>query len=149
MSSTEGFTPVKPKTVCLRGSIGWIDFEFGHLERTPCELMPLGIRLHIEPITVKYSLEEIEIWCRTKSKSRPRLASQSRSSICRGAETAKVALDETVILIDDQQYWLSAAVNPATIRFLHVRLYSTPNTALTEMFLANSWRTTTSKTAYF
>jgi putative transposase len=40
-----------------------------------------------------------------------------------------------VIRINDQKYWLYAAANPETNELLHIRLYSTTTTALTEMFL--------------
>jgi len=44
-------------------------------------------------------------------------------------------LDETVVWIDSQQYWLYAAINSDTNRFLHVRLFTTTTTALTQRFL--------------
>ena len=47
----------------------------------------------------------------------------------------QIALDETVIPINDQQYWLYAAADPATNDLLHVRLFSTTTTGLTEIFL--------------
>jgi len=37
-----------------------------------------------------------------------------------------IALDETVIRISGQQFWLYAAVNPDANKFLHVRLFTTP-----------------------
>ncbi|TYL37312.1 hypothetical protein CV102_16935 [Natronococcus pandeyae] len=40
-----------------------------------------------------------------------------------------------MIQLPDQRYWLYAAVDPDTNEFLHVRLYPTRTTALTEMFL--------------
>jgi len=40
-----------------------------------------------------------------------------------------------VIRIDNQQYWLYAAVDPKSNELLHVRLFSTTTTALTELFL--------------
>jgi transposase-like protein len=46
-----------------------------------------------------------------------------------------VALDETVIQLDEHQYWLYTAVDPKTNKILHMRLYSTTTTALTERFL--------------
>ena len=46
-----------------------------------------------------------------------------------------VALDETVIRINGQQFWLYAAVDPDTNRFLHIRLFTTTTTALTQRFL--------------
>ena len=47
-----------------------------------------------------------------------------------------VAVDETVIRVNDQRYWLFAAVDPDTNHLLYVRLFPTRNQALTEMFLA-------------
>jgi putative transposase len=52
-----------------------------------------------------------------------------------GTSPNQVAVDEAVIRINDQQYWLYAAVNPETNEPLHVRLFSTTTTALTEVFL--------------
>jgi putative transposase len=46
-----------------------------------------------------------------------------------------IALDETVIRINGQQYWLYAAVDPQTNQFLHIRLFTTTTTALTQKFL--------------
>jgi hypothetical protein len=40
-----------------------------------------------------------------------------------------------VIRINDQQYWLYAAVDPETNVFLHIRLFSTYTTGLNEIFL--------------
>jgi transposase-like protein len=40
-----------------------------------------------------------------------------------GASPNHVALDESVIRINDQQYWLYAAVDPDTNQFLHIRLF--------------------------
>ena len=53
-----------------------------------------------------------------------------------GASPNHVALDETVIRINDQQYWLYAAIDPETNTFLHIRLFSTYTTGLTEIFLS-------------
>jgi transposase-like protein len=53
-----------------------------------------------------------------------------------GADPDHVAVDETVIQLNDERYWLYAAVDPATTRLLHVRLFPTRTLALTEMFLA-------------
>lgn len=45
----------------------------------------------------------------------------------------QIVLDEIVIRITDQQYWLYAVADPKTNQLLHVWLFST--TALTEMLL--------------
>ncbi len=46
-----------------------------------------------------------------------------------------VALDETVIQLDEHRYWLYTTVDPETNIILRMRLYSTTMTALTERFL--------------
>jgi putative transposase len=46
-----------------------------------------------------------------------------------GRSPNQIALDETVIRITDQQFWLYAAADPATNDLLHVRLFATTNTA--------------------
>ena len=52
-----------------------------------------------------------------------------------GANPNCVALDETVIRINGQQFWLYAAVDPEINEFLCIRLCTTNTTALTEQFL--------------
>jgi transposase-like protein len=47
-----------------------------------------------------------------------------------------VAVDEIVIRVNDQRYWLFTAVGPYMNRLLHVRLFPTRTQALIEMFLA-------------
>ena len=49
-----------------------------------------------------------------------------------------IAVDETVIQVNDERRWLYAAVNPYTNRVLHVRLFLTRTTQLTALFLRES-----------
>jgi putative transposase len=46
-----------------------------------------------------------------------------------------VALDETVIQLGTERYWLYAAVDPKTKDVLHVRPFPTTNSGLAHMFL--------------
>ncbi|MWV40670.1 IS6 family transposase [Natrialba sp. INN-245] len=126
-----------PKTASLRGASGWIDLVFVQRERTPRELMALGIRLHLGGLSLSNTVRELEKHGVERSRKvvhnwvhKADLAPKD------GASPKQVALDETVVWIDGQQYWLYAAADPAISRFLHVRLYSARTTALTEMFLA-------------
>ena len=52
-----------------------------------------------------------------------------------GKAPNQVAVDETVIRINDQQFWLYAAADPQTNELLHLRLFSTTTIGLTELFL--------------
>lgn len=45
-------------------------------------------------------------------------------------------LDETVVRVNDQQYWLYVSDGPKSSELLYIRLFSTTTTALTEIFLS-------------
>ena len=47
-----------------------------------------------------------------------------------------VAVDETVIQLNHEQYWLYAAVDPETNELLHTSLEPTTNTVIVQSFLA-------------
>jgi putative transposase len=52
-----------------------------------------------------------------------------------GRSPDHVAIDETVIQINDKQFWLYAAVNPQNNHLLHVQLFHSTTTVATRMFL--------------
>ncbi|WP_121822955.1 IS6 family transposase [Halostella salina] len=114
-------------------------FELDFLEReaTPEPAMKLGIRLYLaelsllDTISVLYRLGAER--CRTTVHNRVQKADlQPRD----GANPAHVAVDETVIQLNNERFWLYAAVGSDTNRLLHVKLSPTRNQAITEMFLA-------------
>ena len=125
------------ETARLIDDTGWIDLGFVEREATPRGAMDLGIRLHLAGLSLadtasilgRFGVERhrttVHTWVK-KADLQP----------AAGCEPTHVALDETVIWINDEQFWLFAAVDPATNRLLHVRLFPTRTTALTSMFLA-------------
>ena len=52
-----------------------------------------------------------------------------------GRDSDQIALDETVVKVNGDRFWLVAAVEPEINVILHVRLYPSRTTALTKMFL--------------
>lgn len=56
------------------------------------------------------------------------------SSLCSSA--SRLELGDPFRVKNDQCYWLFATVDPDTTRLLHVRLFPTRSSALTEMFLS-------------
>jgi transposase-like protein len=52
-----------------------------------------------------------------------------------GCAPEQIALDETVILVNGDRFWVYAAVDPATNQILHCRLFMTRNLALKKRFL--------------
>jgi len=120
----------------LSGCSDWIDLGFVERERTPTELMGLGIRLHLAGLSLSNSVNKLERF--GVQRSRKAIHDWVQKADLQPATDAspdQVAVDETVIRIDGQQYWLYAAVNPNSSRFLHIRLFPTTTTALTERFL--------------
>jgi putative transposase len=123
----------------------WIHLDFIQRERTPEGIVKIGIQLHLaglslsdikqhlEKLGVKHSRTVTHNWLQ-KADLRP---TGTRSS-------NYVTVDETVIQLGTERYWLYAAVDPMTNEFLHVRLFPTTNSSLTHAFRLNSARNTTS-----
>jgi len=119
----------------LSGCSDWVEFEFVERERTPSELMRLGIRLHLAGLYFRIPSKNLRSSV-SSALGKPFMIGCRKLIYSRSATSPdQIAVDETVIRIDGQQYWLYAAVNPNSNEFLHIRLFPTTTTALTERFL--------------
>jgi len=123
-----------------RRLIGGSDFpqlEFVEREATPEPAMKLGIQLHLAGLSLSDTVSVLGGLgvdrCRTTVHNWIQKAGLQPEN---GRDPDHVAIDETVVQVNDQRFWLYAAVDPATNRLLHVELYPTRTTAVTEMFLA-------------
>ena len=120
----------------LSGSSDWLELDFVERERTPSELMELGIRYHLSGLSLSNTVIELEKFGVQRSRKAVHdWVQKAGLQPASDASSDHVALDETVIRINGQQYWLYAAVDPETNRFLHIRLFTTTTTALTQKFL--------------
>ncbi|WP_435118839.1 IS6 family transposase [Halolamina sp. C58] len=114
-------------------------FELDFLEReaTPEPAMKLGIRLYLAGLSLSDTISVLDTLgverCRTTVHNWVQKADLQPLD---GANPDHVAVDETVIQLNDDRFWLYAAVDPNTNRLLHVKLSPTRNQAITEMFLA-------------
>src|SRR6056297_2071821 len=120
----------------LSGDSGWLELDFVERERTPRRLMKLGIRLHLAGLSLSNTVSELEKF--GVERSRKAIHDWVQKADLQPASDASpdhIALDETVIRVNGQQYWLYAAVDPETNKFLHIRLFTTTTTALTQKFL--------------
>ncbi|WP_181686288.1 IS6 family transposase [Halorhabdus salina] len=125
-----------PEITRLSGSSDWIELDFVERERTPRRLMELGIRLHLAGLSLSNTVSELEKFGVQRSRKAVHdWVQKADLQPVSGKAPNQVALDETVIRINDQRYWLYAAADPKTNELLHIQLYSTTTTALTEMFL--------------
>ncbi|MFC6987641.1 IS6 family transposase [Haloplanus sp. GCM10025708] len=121
----------------LVGGSDCFELDFLEREATPEPAMKLGIRLHLAGLSLSDTISILDRLgvdrCRSTVHNWVQKADLQPLD---GADPDHVAVDETVIQLNDEQYWLYAAVDPATNRLLHVRLFPTRTQALTEMFLS-------------
>jgi len=131
----------------LNGSTDWIDLGFVERERTPEQIIELGIQLHLAGLSLsntKQYLEKLGV-----ERSRTAIHDWVQKADLQPASEVTsnhVAVNETVIQVNDQRHWLYAAVDPETNHLLHVRLFHTrrPNLPLAP---SASSRTSTTLTA--
>ncbi|WP_188884577.1 IS6 family transposase [Halarchaeum grantii] len=124
------------KIARLSGHSDWIELDFVERERTPSELMELGIRLHLSGLSLSNTVSELEKFGVERSRKAVHdWVQKADLQLATDASPDHVALDETVIRINGEQFWLYAAVEPETNEFLHLRLFTTTTTALTQKFL--------------
>ncbi|MDS0261960.1 IS6 family transposase [Haloarcula sp. S1CR25-12] len=125
-----------PEIVRLSGSSDWIDLDFVERERTPERAMKLGIQMHVAGLSLSNTISVLDnLGVNRSRKAVHDWVQKADLQPISGKSPNQIAVDETVIRINDQQFWLYAAANPATNEILHLRLFSTTTTALTEIFL--------------
>ena len=120
----------------LSGYRDWIDLDFVERERTPKWVMAQGIQSHVAGLSLSNTVELLEdVGVQRSRKAIHEWVQKADLQPESGRTPNQIALDETVIRINDQQFWLYAAGDPDTNDLLHVRLFSTTTTSLTEIFL--------------
>ena len=113
------------------------DFELGFVEReaTPEPAMKLGIRLHLAGLSLSNTISILDGLgverCRSTVHNWVQKADLQPTD---GVNPDHVAVDETVIHLDNEQYWLYAAVDPDTNNLLHTKLEPTRTNAIAHTF---------------
>ena len=126
-----------PEITRLSDGNDWIELDFVERQRTPEFAMRLGIQMHVAGLSLSNTILILERLGVERSQTAVHNWVQKADLQPEGgASPNHIALDETVIRINDQQYWLYAAIDPETNTFLHIRLFSTYTTGLTEIFLS-------------
>jgi transposase-like protein len=122
----------------LSGYLNEFDLEFVEREATPRLLMKLSIQLHLAGLSLSNTVSFLEVFGVNRVRStvhnwvhKADLQPES------GRSPNHVAVDETVIRINDEQYWLYAAVDPETNDLLYTQLEPTTNNALEDRFFAD------------
>ena len=125
-----------PETNRLSGCTDWIDLDFVERQRTPERAVKLGIQLQLAGLSLSNTVSVLEeLGVERSRKAIHDWVQKADLQPSDGRSPNHVAVDETVIRINDQQFWLYAAADPDTHDLLHLRLFATTTTALTEIFL--------------
>jgi putative transposase len=125
-----------PQTERLGGSIEWINLEFVERERTPEQLIEVGIQLHLAGLSLSNTKQRLERLGVERSRTAIHDWVQ-KADLQPAPETTpnQIAVDETVIRVNGTREWLYAAVDPESNKLLHVRLFQARTTERTLLFL--------------
>ena len=125
------------KNARLNGCLDEIELGFVEREATPKLLMKLGIQLHLAGLSLSNTVSILEIFGVERARftvhnwvHKANLQPESDQN------PDHVAVDETVIQLNDERYWLYAAVNPETNELLHTKLEPTRTNVLAHAFFA-------------
>jgi transposase-like protein len=120
----------------LTGGSDAIELDLGKREATSIEIMELAIHLHLGGLSLSNTVSILDRFGVDRARSTVHNWVQKADLEPRGGRApAQIALDETVVKINGDRFWLIAAVDPATNVILHVGLYASRNTAVTKLFL--------------
>ena len=131
------FKVAMPENARLSGSINQIDLEFVEREATPRFLMKLSIQLHLAGLSLSNTVSILEVFGVDRARSTVHnWVHKADLQPDEGQSPDHVAVDETVIQLDDEYYWLYAAVDPESTELLHTALEPTTNNAFAHSFFA-------------
>jgi transposase-like protein len=124
-----------PENDRLDGCSSEIELGFVEREATPQQVMKLGIQLHLRGLSLSNTVSILELFGVNRVRSTVHNWVQKADLQPEEGRTPDhVAVDETVIRLNDEQYWLYAAVDPATNEFLHTTIEPVRNNAFAHAF---------------
>ena len=120
----------------LSGGSDAIELDFVEREATSIEMMELAIHLHLGGLSLSNTVSILDRFGVDRARSTVHNWVQKADLEPRsGRAPDLIALDETVVKVNGERFWLIAAVDPDTNIILHVGLYASRNTAITKVFL--------------
>jgi transposase-like protein len=125
-----------PENDRLNGCLDEIEVGFVEREATPRLLMKLGIQLHLEGLSLSNTVSVLEIFGAERARST--VHSWVHKADLQPASNQNpnhVAVDETVVRLNNEQYWRYAAVDPETNEVLYTALEPTTNSVLAQAFI--------------
>ncbi len=119
----------------LNGHLSEIELGFVEREATPEQFMKLGIQLHLRGLSLSNTVSVLDKFGVNRARSTVHnWVHKADLQPEEGRDPDHVAVDETVIRLNDEQYWLYAAVDPATNDLLHTKLEPVRTNAFAHAF---------------
>jgi putative transposase len=126
-----------PENARLSGCLDEIHLEFVKREATPRLLMKLSIQLHLAGLSLSNTVSILEIFGVERARSTVHnWVHKADLQPEEGRSPNHIVVDETVIRLNDERYWLYAAVDPETNELLHTTLKPTRTKVLAHGFFA-------------
>jgi transposase-like protein len=120
----------------LGGGGDSIELDFVDREATPEPAMRLGIRANLAGLSLSNTVRLLASLGVDRGQTTVHnWVKKADLEPVGGCIPEQIALDETVINVNGERFWIYAAFAPATNRILHSRLFTTRNIALTKGFL--------------
>lgn len=125
-----------PESDRLSECIEWIDLSFMERKRTPDWAIQVGIRCHLAGMSLRDAsqfLDELGV-----QRSHVAIHDWVHKADIQPISTVsadQLAVDEKVIRINGDDYWLYGAVDPETNEILQLRLFQTTTKQTTRWFL--------------
>ncbi|ELY84387.1 IS6 family transposase [Natrinema gari] len=126
-----------PENDRLNGCLNEIELGFVEREATPKQFMELGIQLHLRRLSLSNTVSILDKFGVDRARSTVHnWVHKADLQPEEGRSPDHVAVDETVIRLNDEQYWLYAAVDPETNNLLHTKLEPVRTNGFAHAFFA-------------
>ena len=120
----------------LNGCNDTFELDFVEREATPKNAMKLAVRLHLSGLSLSNTVSVLDVLGINRARSTiHNWVQKADLEPDSGRNPDTIALDETVVKVNGERFWLYAAVEPETNVILHVSLYSTRTIVTTKLFL--------------
>jgi transposase-like protein len=125
-----------PEIDRLGESIEWIDLSFVERERTPRWAIEVGIRCHLASMSLRYVSQYVgELGIDRSHVAIHNWVHKAELQPAATISANRLAVDEKMIRLHGQQFWLYGAVDPLTNEIVALSLFPTTNNVTTRWFL--------------
>jgi len=125
----------------LSDAITWIDLLFVERRRTPEWAIQVGIRCHLAGMSLRDASQFLEeLGAKRSHVAIHEWVHKADIQPLSTVTADQLAVDEKMIRLHGQEFWLYGAVDPQTNEILHVSLFPTATKQTTQWFLAELHR---------